>query len=443
MWQLFGFFLVPLMVSNVLQSISGTVNSIFLGRMIGVQALAAASAFFPILFFLIAFFIGLASGATVLIGQAYGAGDVHKMKKIAGTTLSVALALGIALMIFGLTSTDWLLRLLATPPDILEASAFYGRVIFVAMPVIFVFFAYVSFLRGLGDTKTPLWFLVLTTAIGVVVTPALIQGWFGLPQLGVASAAVATLASNLGGLITMLLFLRSIKHPLSFDRETASDLIVDVPLLKTIVRIGVPTGLQMVMVSLAEIAVLSFVNHFGSSATAAYGAVNQVVAYVQFPAMSIGITSAIFTAQCIGARRLDRVQKVVHAGIGMNYVVGGALIIFVYALAWPILGMFITEPNTLAIAHGLLMITLWSYVLFGNMAVLSGVMRASGDVIWPTAINIFAIWAVEVPVAFVLMHKIGLSGVWVGYPAAFSVGLVLMTLYYRLVWKKQHHERLV
>src|ERR1700730_15667774 len=355
MWQLFTLFLVPFMISNVLQAIAGTLNSIYLGRMLGVKALGAASAFFPILFFLISFFIGLSSGATVLIGQAYGAGDIHKMKKIAGTTLSVALALGLGLMLFGLTSTEWLLRLLGTPSDIAGQSALYARVMFVALPLIFIYFAYVSFLRGLGDTKTPLWALVLSTVIGMLVTPALIRGWFGLPQLGVASAAVATLVSNVAGLIAMLAYLRSIDHPLSVDREAASDLIVLSGLLKPIGRIGVPTGLQMVMISLAEVAVLSFVTRFGSSATAAYGAVNQVVSYVQFPAMSIGITSSIFAAQCIGARRLDRLPRVIHAGIGLNYAVGGALILLVYALAWPILRMFITEPNTLAVAHGLLM----------------------------------------------------------------------------------------
>ena len=443
MWVLFATFLGPLMISNVLQSIAGTANSIFLGRMLGVSALAAASAFFPILFFLISFFIGLSSGATVLIGQAHGAGDVHKMKKIAGTTLSVALLLGIALAAFGLTEVDALLRVLATPPDILAASAGYGRVLFVALPVIFVFFAYVSFMRGLGDTQTPLWALVFTTALGVVITPALIRGWFGLPHLGVASAAVATLAGNAIGLVALLLFLRANRHPLSFDRETAADLVIDGRLLATIVRIGLPMALQMVMVSLAEVAVLSFVNRFGSNATAAYGAVNQVASYVQFPAMSIGISASIFTAQCIGARRLDRIGRVVHAALGMNYVIGGVLIGLVYLFAWQILGLFITDARTLDIAHGLLMITLWSYLIFGNMAVLSATMRASGSVLWPTAINIFSIWGVEVPVAYVLMRHIGLSGVWLGYPAAFLAGLGLMALYYRLVWKHQHHERLV
>src|SRR4029077_14212655 len=138
---------------------------------------------FPVLFFLISFFIGLTSGATVLIGQAHGAGDVHKMKKIAGTTLAVALASGLAMTAFGLVFARSLLQLLGTPPDIIDQAASYARVLFVAMPLIFVFFAYISFLRGLGDSRTPVWALVLSSATTVLVTPALIRGWFGLPHL--------------------------------------------------------------------------------------------------------------------------------------------------------------------------------------------------------------------------------------------------------------------
>jgi len=136
-------------------------------------------------------------------------------------------------------------------------------------------------------------------------------------------------------------------------------------------------------------------------------------------------------------------RALVHAAIGVNYVVSGALIGATYLLAWKILGMFIVEPTTLAIAHGLLMITLWSYAIFGNSAVLSGTMRASGAVAWPTAINIASIWAVEVPVAFILMQHLGLSGIWIGYPAAFCAGLAAQTIYYKAAWKGRRFERLV
>ena len=183
-------------------------------------------------------------------------------------------------------------------------------------------------------------------------------------------------------------------------------------------------------------------NRFGSSATAAYGAVNQVVGYVQFPAISIGIAASIFGAQCIGARREDKLGSVVRSAVGLNYAIGAVLIGACYLFAWFILGWFITNPNTLRIAHQLLMITLWSYAVFGNSAVLSGLMRGSGTVLWPTAIGIFAIWGVEVPAAYLLMHRIGLDGVWLGYPIAYCVALALQFSYYEFVWKRKTHERL-
>jgi Na+-driven multidrug efflux pump len=192
------------------------------------------------------------------------------------------------------------------------------------------------------------------------------------------------------------------------------------------------------MVSLSEIAVLSFVNRFGSSATAAYGAVNQIVSYVQFPAISIGITSSIFGAQSIGAGRLDRLRKIVRAGVTLNYVVGGILITVVYLLAREILSLFLTDQTTLNMARDLLSITLWSYVIFGNTSVLSGMMRSSGSVLWPTAISICTIWGVEVPIAWILSNgPLGLRGIWYAYPIAFIVALTLQSSYYFLVWRRK------
>jgi Na+-driven multidrug efflux pump len=197
------------------------------------------------------------------------------------------------------------------------------------------------------------------------------------------------------------------------------------------------------MVSLSEIAVITFVNRFGSHATAAYGAVNQIVSYVQFPAISIGITASIFGAQSIGARREDMLGAVVRSAVTLNYVIGSVLIGLVYVFSNDVLGWFITDAPTLAVAHELVMITMWSYLLFGNSAVLSGIMRASGDVIVPTLNGIGAIWLVEVPAAYVLMQHFGLAGVWMGYPIAFAAALTAQFTYYTLVWKKKTHERLV
>ena len=442
MWRLFLVFLIPLMLSNALQSASQTVASIYLGRLIGVNALAAVSAVFPILFLLISFIIGLSSGSTVLIGQAFGAKDPHAMKRVAATTLTVSLSLGVILGLIGVVATSPLLQLVRTPSNILGDAVIYARILFASLPMFFPYIAYTTFLRGIGDSKTPFYFLFVSTAITIVLTPALILGWLGV-HWGVESAAVAGVVANFAAFTAMLIYLNVIRHPLRFDGEMLRDLGIDWKIFVTVVRIGVPTGIQVIMVALAEIAVISFVNHFGSRATAAYGAVNQIVGYVQFPAISIGITASIFGAQCIGARREDRLQSVVHSGVALNYAIGGVLIAICYAFAWNILGWFITEQQTLTIAHTLLMITLWSYLLFGNSAVLSGVMRSSGTVFWPTAIGIFAIWGVEVPVAYVLMHRVGIDGVWMGYPAAFAASVCLQFAYYLFVWKKKTHERLI
>jgi putative MATE family efflux protein len=443
MWQILLVFLVPLMLSNVLQSASQTMASIWIGRLISTQALGAISAVFPIIFLLFSFVFGVSSGSSVLIGQAFGAKDFHKVKKIAGTVTGAALYLGIIVAVVGYFGSATILTWLATPPDIIAQSDAYARVAFLTMPVFFVYFVYATILRGTGDSATPFYALIVSSVLAIGITPLFIVGLFGLPKLGVVSAAVSGLIANTAAFAWLLIYLRRKNHPLQFDRETLVDMGIDWKILGGVLRIGLPTALQVMMVSLAEIAVISFVNRFGSSATAAYGAVNQVVGYVQFPAISIGIAASIFGAQCIGARREDKLGSVIRSAVGLNYVVGGIIIAVCYLCAWFILGWFITDRNTLLIAHQLLMITLWSYLLFGNSAVLSGLMRGSGAVLWPTINGIFAIWGVEVPVAWFLMHRIGLDGVWLGYPAAYCVVLALQFTYYEFVWKKRTHERLV
>ncbi|MEO6836061.1 MAG: MATE family efflux transporter [Candidatus Tumulicola sp.] len=443
MWRLLLVFLIPLMLSNILQAASQTVASVWIGRLLGTQALGAISAVFPVVFLLVAFLIGIASGSTVLIGQAYGAGDHHKVKKIAGTVLGASLYLGILVAVVGTLGSPSILAMLGTPSDILAQSDAYAKVIFLTMPLIFAYLVYTTFLRGTGDSTTPFYALIVSTVLVVAITPLLILGWFGLPKLGVVSAAVSGAIANGAAFAWLLAYLHRRNHPLKFDRETLSDMGIDPKILWAVIRIGVPTGIQVIMVSLAEIAVITFVNRFGSDATAAYGAVNQVVSYVQFPAISIGIAASIFGAQCIGARREDKLGSVIRSAVGLNYAIGAVLISICYIFAWDILGWFIINPHTLTIAHGLLMITLWSYAVFGNSAVLSGIMRGSGTVLLPTLIGIFSIWGVEVPAAYLLMHRFGLDGVWMGYPIAFCSGLILQFCYYEFVWKHKTHERLV
>lgn len=442
-WQLFVMFLIPLMISNVLQAASQTISLVYLGRLIGVNALASVSAVFPIIFLLFSFLIGVGSGSSVLIGQAHGAGDAHRVKRVAGTVLGATLAFGILCAVVGPLIAGPMLEWLRTPANILPEATTYARVVFLTSPVIFPYIMYTSILRGTGDSTTPLYSLVLSTILSLVISPAFILGWLGLPKLGIISVAVGALVANGIAFAAFLVWLARMRHSLRFDAEIARDMLVDWKILSQVLKIGVPTGLQVIMVSLAEIAVLSFVNRFGSSATAAYGAVNQIVSYVQFPAISTGIAASIFAAQAIGGRREDLLSKVVRSAVALNYIVGGTIIGACYLFSRSILGWFITDAPTLEIAHTLLMVTLWSYLVFGNSVAISWVVRGSGDVLVPMMNGIFGIWAVEVPAAYILMQRFGLVGVWLGYPISFVVVLCLQYAYYTFFWKKRTHERLV
>ncbi len=443
LWRTFLVFVGPMMLANVLQALSGTLNSVYLGQMIGVQALAAATGFFPLMFFFVAFIIGLGSGASVLIGQAWGAGDVGKVKAVAGTALSAGLAGGAVVAVFGGLFAGQLMAALGTPADVLGEATTYARVMLIAMPLLFVFILATSMLRGVGDTVTPLWTLLISTTVGLLVTPALIAGWLGLPRLGAASAAYASAVALTAATAWLGWRLRRLGSPLAPDRAFVRAMRPDPALLGTVLRIGVPTGVQMIVMALTEMVLLGMVNRFGSDALAAYGAVNQVLAYVQFPAMSIALAASILGAQAIGAGRPERLWPITQTGLALSVVITGGGVGLVYLLARPVVGLFVKSPEVIEMTLGLLHIVLWSTVLFGMQAVFSAVMRASGTVLVPTALTIFAIVGVEAPAAWFLSHRIGLSGVWIAYPLAFAAMLALQGGYYGLVWRRRPVTQLV
>ena len=442
-WQSLGIFLVPLMLSNVLQSLGQTANSIYLGRLVGVHALAAVSAIFPLVFFLISFLIGLGAGSSILIGQAFGARDEAKVKQIAGTTLALVLALGAIVGGLGGTFSEALLRTLGTPADVLATSASYARITFFSIPLLFAYLTYTTFLRGVGDTRTPFVILIFSTVLTFALTPLFIVGAFGVPGFGTNGAALGNIVSTALALVALLVILRRTNNPLALDRAMLANFKIRPHLALAIAKIGIPTSVNLVMVSLSEIAVLAFVNRFGSSALAAYGAVNQIVSYAQFPAISIGIAASIFSAQSIGAERTDRLGAIVRSAVALNYLIEGAIVLVLYAFATEVISLFITAHDTVLVARHLLAITLWSYAIFGNARIISAVVISSGFVVWPTLLSIVSIWGVEVPVAYVLMNRIGLDGVWYGYPAAYVAGLLMQLAYYRLVWKRKTLRRLV
>ena len=436
-------FLGPMILSNILQSLSGTLNTMFLGQMMGTQALAAVAAFFPVMFVFIAFVIGLGAGASVLIGQAWGARQLDKVRAIAGTTLLVGLVFGAVVALTGGLFARPMMELLGTPPDILEQATTYSRIVLLGMPGLFVFLLATSMLRGVGDTLTPMWSLILSTAIGLVSTPALIAGWWGLPQLGVASAGVSMILGFSLSLVWLGLHLRHQGSVLAPNRALLRALRIDTALLKGVLHVGVPTGVLMIATSLAGLVVMSLINGFGSSATAAYGAVNQINSFAQFPLISIAITASILAAQAIGAGKSERLPVIARTAMLFTMVLGGATALLGTIFARPLLGIFITDAAVLHTAVELLYIVLWSGLLFGAFASLAALMRASGDVLMPTAITIGVLAVLELPLAWLFSRHFGLIGIWMAFPASYAITLALQTWYYKAVWKKRPIRKMV
>ncbi|QQO34425.1 MATE family efflux transporter [Bradyrhizobium diazoefficiens] len=378
LWKSFLRFLAPLMLSNALQSLFGTVSNVYLGQMIGVDALAAVSTFFPVFFFLFAF---------------------------------VALA---------------------TPADILEQASRYARIMLLTMPLGFVFLLMTAMIRGVGDAVTPLLALALSTAIGLILTPMLIRGAFGLPALGITSPAWAAAISNAVTLIVLAVYLLRKKHALAPDVPLLRHLRLNRAVIGHILGVGLPSAVGMVVMAIAELVLLGLVNGFGSDATAAYGAVNQVMGYTQFTAMSISIAVSILGAQAIGGGDRARLDGIVRTGLAFNLVLTGGLVALIYLMPRAVLGIFITDSAVLDLAKGLLFVALWSSVPFGLATTFSGAMRAAGVALTPMLLS-----------AVILSRTIGLEGVWAAYPIVFCAMFVLQMGYYLMVWRKRAIRRLI
>lgn len=437
LWTTFLRFLAPLMLSNALQSLFGTVSNVYLGQMIGIDALAAASTFFPVFFFLFAFVMGLSTGATVLIGQAFGAGKHDRIKIVAGTTLAVGLLLAISVALAGGLLSRQLMMALATPADILDQASAYARIMLLTMPLGFTFLLMTAMIRGVGDAVTPLLALALSTAIGLILTPMLIRG-----AVGITSPAWAAAISNAVTLIALAFYLLRKKHALAPDVGLLRHVRLNGAMLRKILGIGLPSAIGMVVMAIAELVLLGLVNGYGSEATAAYGAVNQVMGYTQFTAMSISIAVSILGAQAVGGGDRGRLDAIVRTGLALNLFLTGGLVALIYLAPRAVLGLFITDGAVLELAKGLLYVALWSSVPFGLATVFSGAMRAAGVALTPMLLSIFAIVAIELPSAVILSRIIGLAGVWAAYPIVFCAMLVLQMGYYLLVWRRTAIRRL-
>ncbi len=435
-------FLGPLVLTNLIQALGGTVIIIYLGQLLGAQALAAAVSFFPLFMCCIAFVIGLGAGSSVLIGQAWGARNLDKVRRVAGSVLVGGFALACTVAAVGAAGIGDLLRVLGTAPEVLPEATAYARVLFLAMPVLFVHMLYAALLRGLGDTTTPLRALALASGLWILLTPALILGWLGLPRMGTASAGWASLIGNTVAIAWLAWHLHGKDHLLALC-HLRPHLRWDRSLLGTVARLGVPTGLFFITSSLADVMLLRLINGHGWQATAAWGTVNQLMAYVQLPAMSVAMASSVFAAQAIGGRRPEEVTLITRVGLWMNLALTGGLAALV-ALASPwAVSLFTADPAVVSLAATVLRITVWGSLAFGFASVFTGVMRASGTVRIPTIISLSCLAFLLVPLGYVLQSFWGLKGIWACYPLTYLCALLLQATYFHAVWRRRPLRSLI
>jgi putative MATE family efflux protein len=425
-------FSLPILFGNVLQSLNGSVNAIWVGKYLGEAAFAAAGNSNMVMFLLFGSIFGFSMAATVLVGQCMGAKNIAEAKRVVGTAATFFLALSVTLSVLGFTFVRPLLFVLNTPADALAPAIAYMRIIFLALPFMSGIFFLMAALRGAGDSKTPFLYLVVSVVLDILLNPLLIFGWGPVPRLGIAGSAIATLTAQAVSLSALLVHLYRTNNILFIHRSEWSLFKVDWSLVRLLVVKGVPMGLQMFVVSTSMLALTALVNRFGSQETAAFNAAMQLWNYIQMPAMSIAAAVSSMAAQNVGAERWDRVSTVARTGVLFNFLMGGSLIALNYLLNRQALGLFLRSGSeAIQIAAHLNAMVVWSFLFFGVTIVLFGAVRATGAVIAPLLILVTSLWAVRVPFAYLLIDTWSADAIWISFPLSSLLSMLMALAYYR------------
>ena len=425
-------FALPILFANVLQSLNGSVNSIWVGRFLGEAALTATSNANTVMFLLIGAAFGIAMAATILIGQHIGANNLRETKRVVGTSASFFAGISVAMAIAGLLLCRPLLIAMSTPADSLPLAVAYMRVIFLALPWLYMYAFVMAVLRGAGDAKTPFYFMLLSVGIDIALNPVFIFGLGPVPRLGIAGSALATFIAQAVSLTALIRHLYRRHHILCLHRSELPFLKPDGALVGVLVRKGIPMSAQLLVISLSGVLMITLVNRFGVDTTAAFGAALQIWNYIQMPAFAVGMAVSAMTAQNVGAHKWDRVASIARVGVLYSVLLTGSIVLTIEALNTRIFGLFLPSgSNALAIASHMNRIVTPSFVFFGVSLTLFGVVRATGAVMAPLLILTISLLAVRFPFAEALLARYQVDAVWWSFPVSSLLAAVLAVLYYR------------
>ncbi|MFC2254860.1 MATE family efflux transporter [Labrys portucalensis] len=431
-------FALPVLGSSVLQSANGSFDAVWVGRLLGTDALAATTNGNLIMFLLTTFGFGFGMAATILVGQSYGRHDISTARLVTGTTVGAFIPLSIVVAVIGWFLAPDVLNLLGTQAEIEPLARAYLRVTFLAMPAILMQTIVMMTLRGSGDAITPLIFMGLAAALDVILNPLLILGLGPMPTLGIAGSALATAIANYASLIAMLVYIYRRDLPLRLRGNELRGLLPDLKILRVIFVKGLPVGIQMIVVSSSMLTMMRLVNREGVDTTAAFGATQQLWTYVQMPAMALGAAVSAMVAQNIGANLWDRVSCITRSGAIYAVLMTSALVLFLLLADRQALEVFLgTDSPAIPIGQHIGRVATWGFVAFGVSMVLFGTVRANGQVVWPLIILFVSMYPVRLGAAFGLRGWLGGDALWISFPVAMVSTLIMASiLYLQGSWRK-------
>lgn len=432
-------FSAPTLASNILQSLNGSINSIWVGRLLGEGALAATANANVIMFLVFSAAFGFGMAATVKIGQAFGAKDVLAARRTFGSAIGFCVIISLIVGTLGWVFAPELLTAMAAPGETYVYALTYLRVIFIAMPASMITVILSMGLRGGGDAATPLKFMVLSSVLDIGLNPLLINGFGPIPPLGIAGSALATTIAAVASMAGIVAYVYTKDLPLRLRGAELKWLWPRRDELGYILTKGLPMGAQMLVISAAGIIVIGLVNREGILVSAAYGAALQLWTYLQMPAMAISAAVSAMAAQAIGAGLNDRLGKISRWGVVLNLSVTGTLCAMILLFDRPALELFLgaTSPAVNEARH-IQFLASWSYVIFGITMVLFGTMRAGGVVWTPLIILSLALYPVRLGFYYVFYPVLGVDALWLAFPVSSAFAVVLSIYAYRKPgWREQ------
>lgn len=428
-WKQLLIFFFPILLGSFFQQMYNTVDTIIVGRFVGTQALAAVGATAALINLMNGFFIGLSTGATVLLSQFYGARNRQGVQDALHTGVALSLLLGALVMVLGLTVGPVLLRLMKTPENCIENAVVYIRIYFSGAVVSMLYNMGAGILRAMGDSRRPTVFLVIACGVNIVMDILCVV----VLKLGVAGAAIATVISQTisAGMVVVTLLRQPEETRLCVKR-----LRLKGDLLRRILYVGVPAGLQYVTFDLANILIQSGINSFGDIAVAAWTAYIKTDSLTWMISGAFGVSVTTFVGQNFGAQKYRRIRQSVWICMGMSVVLVGALSALVISFRTLILGIYTTDPAVIQLGAEIILWIVPFNAVFMPVEVFAGAMRGTGYSMVPTAITCVCICLFRVIWVFTIVsrwHRIGLLAMC--YPVSWVLAAVVFLItYLRGTW---------